>query len=276
MHNNLILATMFIIASACMGLVFIIFWLKNLRETKPFLRVGMTFVLILFLAEATAIYMIGIDSIGKSLHWILLLVSMTAVRTYAYTVGGLLLARRLNDVHMQAASSGYTGSQQTSYGAFVPSMHAVFYALLAVVFMLLYSTILFQLSDAKIGAALQGKLDLSLGASPVSLLAVATVGFSEELIFRLGLQNGLAYVWRSARYGHHWAVLATAAFWSAGHIGSIDPDWVKIAQIFVFGLLLGQMNRRFGVVPCILTHSLFNVIMVMLVPTIFGDGIIPT
>jgi membrane protease YdiL (CAAX protease family) len=235
----------------------------------------MATVLIQLSVDATALFIVGIDAIEKSLNWLLLLESTVALRTYAYTVGGLLLARRLNDVNMAAATAGISGSQHTSYGAYAPSRRAVFYALLTVAFMFLYSTILIQLSGATISAGLQGKVDVSLAVSPLTILVAATFGFSEELVFRLGLQNGLTYMFRSIRYGHYWAVVVTAAFWSVGHIGSMDPNWVKIAQIFVFGLLLGQMNRRFGVVPCIISHVLFNIVAAILVPAMFGDELMP-
>lgn len=276
MHSNFTLAAVFIIANICMALVFIVIWARNFRETAQFLRIGLTFVLIILAVDATVIFLIGSDSIAKSLRSILFMDFLVAFRIYAFTVVGLLFARRLNDAHFEASPSRFTVGQQTSYGVFVPSRGAIVYALLAVVFMLLYSTILFQLSDAKIGLAFQGKANPSIEISPVIILAVAGMGFAEEITFRLCLQNGLTHLWRSSTYGHYWAVLGTSALWSIGHVGAVDPDWVKIIQIFVFGLILGQMNRRFGVVPCMITHALFNVAMVLLTPKIFGNGIIPT
>ncbi len=276
MHSNFTLAAVYIIANICIALVFIVIWARNFRETTQYLRIGLTFVAIILAADATAIFLVGIDSVAKSLRWILFMDSVIAIRIYAFTVVGLLLASRLNDAHFEAPPFRFTVDQKTSYGVFAPSREAIVYALLAVVFMLLYSTILLQLSDAKIGLAFQGKANPSLEISPAIILAVASMGFGEEIMFRLGLQNGLTYLWRSSAYGHHWAVLGTSALWSIGHIGMVDPDWVKIVQIFVFGLVLGQMNRRFGVVPCMITHTLFNVAMAALTPTIFGDRFLPT
>jgi len=274
MSSNFAPFIVFIIVGSCVFLAFIAFWLRNFRQTARFARFGLTFVLIIMAADLTMVFLVGADSVAKSLASIIFLELLASARIYIYTVAGLLLASRLYEIQPVALPSSHSGDRQTSFSVFVPSKTAFASVALAVAFMLIYSTILFQLSDAKLGPALQGESIMDLGGvSALGLLAVATVGFSEEITFRLAIQNGLTYLLRSSRYAHHWAILCSSAFWSIGHIGAVDPDWAKLAQIFVFGLILGQMNRRVGIVPCMVTHALFNVIMATLTFQILGDGI---
>ena len=108
---------------------------------------------------------------------------------------------------------------------------------------------------------MQQSVDSPVEISLALVLSVTIAGFAEEIVYRLGLQNALTYWWRHSRYGHHWAIVATSALWSLGHIGAVEPGWVKITQIFVFGIILGHLNRRFGIGACIIMHSLFNATM---------------
>jgi membrane protease YdiL (CAAX protease family) len=52
----------------------------------------------------------------------------------------------------------------------------------------------------------------------------------------------------------------TTVVWTLGHLGSLDPDWVKLAQIFPTGLALGWLYRRQGAESAIAAHALFNVL----------------
>ncbi len=95
-----------------------------------------------------------------------------------------------------------------------------------------------------------------------TVLLVLTFAFGEEIFFRLGIQNFLAkYLrWYGSRY---WAaIVLTSLLWTLGHVGVLDPNWVKFAQIFPVGLMLGWLFHRHGVEACMLAHGLFNIIMI--------------
>ncbi|XOV84649.1 MAG: lysostaphin resistance A-like protein [bacterium] len=97
----------------------------------------------------------------------------------------------------------------------------------------------------------------------VLVFVVAAFAFVEEIVFRLGLQNWLGYSWGNSDNAHYAAIAFTAALWALGHAGMMDPDWVKIVQILVMGVWLGWMNRKYGVLACVMTHLVFNVIVVL-------------
>lgn len=85
---------------------------------------------------------------------------------------------------------------------------------------------------------------------------------AEEVIFRLGIQSFLAKHLR-LQGGRYWlAIVVSAALWTAGHAGSLTPEWVKLAQVFPVGLMFGWLFRKYGAESSILAHGLFNVILV--------------
>lgn len=89
------------------------------------------------------------------------------------------------------------------------------------------------------------------------------------MFFRLGIQNYLGAKLNNRRYGYAIAVVLTAVLWSLAHVGSLDPDWVKLAQIFPLGLALGWLYRRQGVESTIMAHALFNILAVLVLPPLY-------
>jgi len=109
---------------------------------------------------------------------------------------------------------------------------------------------------------------LASEASLLAALAMLEFAFIEEIVFRLGIQNLLA---KSMRLQGQWywvAIILTAALWSSGHAGTLEPGWVKMAQVFPIGLALGKLCERFGVESCIVAHGGFNLIMLFLAPSL--------
>jgi len=130
-----------------------------------------------------------------------------------------------------------------------------------------YSALLFLLTKPHIAEMVQRAFAVRESSdagryTPFAILLVLAFAFGEEIFFRLGIQNFLAMYlkWQGNRY---WAAIAaTSLLWTIGHAGVLDPDWVKFAQIFPLGLMLGWLFRRHGVEACILAHGLFNIIMI--------------
>ncbi len=94
------------------------------------------------------------------------------------------------------------------------------------------------------------------------ILFVLLVAFGEEIVFRLGVQNFLAK-YLELRPNRYWiAILCTAVVWTMGHVGVLEPAWVKLVQIFPMGLMLGWLCQRYGVESSILAHMAFNLALV--------------
>lgn len=262
----------FLVTNIGLALVFIGAWLSNIRRTRPYMRAGIAVALVLFSADMA---MLLFADTGKSPGTLMLLEFWVLVRIYAFVVVGSLLADRLNALDTAPTSSLSGTLAQTNYGLTAPSPRALIHALLAVAFFVAFTLFVFEVTGARIHEALLVGEDDPFRISFLGIVAVATMGFAEEITFRLGLQNGLTYWWRSSPFAHHWAVLATSLFWSLGHLGTVDPGWAKVVQVVAIGIVLGHMNRRFGVIPCIVAHSTFNVVMALLAPTVFGHMVEP-
>lgn len=120
---------------------------------------------------------------------------------------------------------------------------------------------------------LSGTLDRAFGMTPSdtdssvtiqAIVLVLTFAVAEEVVFRLGIQSFLARFLR-LQGGRYWlAIVVSATLWTVGHSGSLTPEWVKLAQIFPVGLMLGWLFRKYGAESSILAHGLFNVILVFL------------
>ncbi len=102
----------------------------------------------------------------------------------------------------------------------------------------------------------------------LSALVVTSLG--EELTFRLGIQNYFAGLFRRGVAGYWAAIVLSSALWSLGHIGRMDPEWVKFAQIFPAGLLLGWLFRCVGFEACVIAHAVLNLIMPFATPKLIG------
>lgn len=103
-------------------------------------------------------------------------------------------------------------------------------------------------------------LNINQGVSLMALLAFATYAYFEELVFRLGIQNYLAGLFGRGR-GRYWLAIALTSFvWALGHAGMVDPNWVKMLQIFAIGLSLGWLFRKCGIEACIIAHCVLNLV----------------
>ncbi len=136
-----------------------------------------------------------------------------------------------------------------------------------------YSILLFWLAAPRISETARRVFRIDDGASTDGpmvqiILFLLLIAFGEEIVFRLGMQSFLAR-YLNLRRGWHWIAIAiTTTIWTLGHGVTLEPAWVKPAQIFPMGLLLGWLCQRYGVESSILAHMLFNVALAFSVPNL--------
>lgn len=97
----------------------------------------------------------------------------------------------------------------------------------------------------------------------VTLPAVVVAAVSEEVVFR-----GLVQPWLTRWLGGGTravalAVVVTSAAWAFAHWGNTDAPWLKVGQIFLFGLALGALARRHSVEASMVAHAALNVVAVL-------------
>lgn len=87
---------------------------------------------------------------------------------------------------------------------------------------------------------------------------VISASIVEELIFRGGI---LGFLFRITRCGPVLAwifIAAVSLLWAVLHIPNSDHPLAKITQIFIFGLFLGAMTRRWGLLSSVVSHATLN------------------
>lgn len=137
-----------------------------------------------------------------------------------------------------------------------------------------YSAVLFHLTMPRSSEVLT-KLprlnpDDAYRLTPAALVALVTAAFSEEILFRLGIQGFLAR-YLNGQGRRYWVPVVLASLvWTVQHAGAVEPGWVKLVQVFPIGVLLGWLYRRQGVESCMVAHALFNLAMAPLAPFLFG------
>lgn len=136
-----------------------------------------------------------------------------------------------------------------------------------------FSVILFKLTSPQMSESLKemskiqsAKLGISDEPSFLLALIVLAFAFGEEILFRLGIQNYLAKQFKLTENRYWIAVVLTSGLWSIAHANILNPEWVKIVQIFPLGIALGFLFKKSGLESCILAHGIFNLGMMCLSP----------
>jgi len=230
----------------------------------PYLRYGLAFAAAIVVADG-AIYWTMPEVLRPVPVWFYVLATvMVIARVVTETVVGMAAAGRLGLDPLPLLRPRDSGGRRVT--AVVAAGVACGLAITA------YSTVLFLLtSPAPAGGSeltprgvVQGT-DVALFAA---FLLVTVLG--EEMTFRLGIQNYFAALFGRGAAGYWVAIVLSSALWSLGHIGRVDPEWVKFAQIFPAGLALGWLFRYAGFEACVIAHAVLNLIMPFLTPKLLG------
>jgi len=178
-------------------------------------------------------------------QWLMLLLGLGSLP------GGLILARRMK----KGRNRNWGGWTATVVGATVGVL-AFSLAWLAVASMLFEPQQNEMLRDAS------SSLPAFLVIVPIALLAAPL----EEAVFRLGMQ-GMMESAEKKGWMPMWATLVVpSAVWALGHAGTLTPHGIKEFQIFVVGLVLGLVYRKYGFGACVAVHLGLNLGALALVP----------
>jgi len=98
----------------------------------------------------------------------------------------------------------------------------------------------------------------------ISLVSGLLAIFSSEITFRLGIQNALSVWWGESELAQ-WIAIVIASLLSALPLFMLSGSaWVHFAQIFIVGLGLGWLNKRYGIEASIVASLITFLIMLSL------------
>lgn len=91
-----------------------------------------------------------------------------------------------------------------------------------------------------------------------AFVIAATASISEELIFRLcGINLFKKYLKNTIL-----AVIFSALIWGLGHTAyAVFPVWFRIIEVGLLGVFFGFIFVRYGLIPLIIAHYLFNLFL---------------
>jgi membrane protease YdiL (CAAX protease family) len=256
--------------------IFLINSIRYRKEIKDYVKYGVVLGLILISFDIVVVALIPNYFVGRTFYQLLIIDVIAFVKILIFTCMGIYYCSTLGivDIPLIKRLSGKVDALGTSTGLnCIISIAGV--GLGGVVF----SVILFKLTAPHLSDFVKELLKLQgakprMGNEPSVLMALILIAFAfgEEILFRLGIQNFLAKQFRLNGNRYWIAVVVTSGIWSLGHANTLNPEWVKMVQIFPLGIALGFLFKRYGLESCIIAHGIFNLIMMGLGPDLINMG----
>ena len=251
--------------------IFLINSIRHRKEIKIYLKYGVLFAFIAIALDITVVILIPNFFEVTSLPALLAIDAVVFVRTVIFTCLGIYYCTKLGIVEIplikRLSSKINDNFEMITWRNYITTIIGV------VAGAILFSVILFkltspQLSDMvkQLSEAQGSKLGISSEPTVLTALVLIAFAFGEEILFRLGIQNYLAHQFRLDGNRYWIAVVLTSGLWALAHANILTPEWVKIVQIFPFGIVLGFVFKKYGLESCILAHGIFNLSMMWIGP----------
>lgn len=263
-----ILAVVYLIIMAILGLLILIDCIRYRKNIKSYVKYGVMFGFVFLALEVFVLALVPAILKHTSISVLVATEALGFVKIVLFTCMGMYCFSIYNSPNIPLVRElvGKSSVTEKTFG-----IRYIAPILIVAAAATLYSIILFKLTapqpSAFIKALSQGTMTrLGIGDRPSLTLALAFLQFAfvEEIIFRLGIQNYLAKQFKLKGQKYWLAILLTAGLWSLAHANILEPEWVKLAQIFPLGVALGVLFRKYGTESCIFTHGIFNLIMMFL------------
>ena len=259
------LSLVYAILILILAVIFLINSIRYRKEINIYVKYGILFAVILLAFDIAVVVLIPNFFEVMPFYQLLIVDAIVFVRTVIFTCMGIYYCSTLGIVEIPLIKrlSGKTDGFEPFTGR-----NYIITIIGVVASAILFSVILFKLTSPGLSDAVkqlsesQGvKLGISDEPSVLLALIVVAFAFSEEIIFRLGIQNYLAKQFRLTGNRYWVAVVLTSGLWSLAHANILNPEWVKIVQIFPLGIALGFLFKKYGLESCILAHGIFNLSM---------------
>ena len=251
-------------------IIFLINSIRHRKEIKIYLKYGVLFAATAIALDIAVVVLVPNFFEVMPLPTLLVTDAIVFLRTLIFTCLGIYYCTKLGivEIPLLRRLSGKTdNSEMIAWRNYIPTTIGV------VAGAILFSAILFKLTSPEISETMKqlsesqgARLGISDEPSVLAAIVLIAFAFGEEILFRLGIQNYLAQQFRLNGDKYWIAVVLTSGLWALAHANILTPEWVKIVQIFPFGIALGFLFKKYGLESCILAHGIFNLIMMVIGP----------
>ncbi len=255
-----------------LSIIFLVGFFRYRKRVRPYAKYALIPAVLLIVVDM-AVLVLNPEGLGSvDVPFVMCVDLIVFAKLIVFGAVGMHCAASIGTKHAPLTRSMLTHRTHLAAG---PVRGLLLWAPVIAAGGVVYSCILFTLVPVRVSDALRELMEssnttlaLAAESSFLSALVMFEFALSEEVIFRLGIQNYLARVFK-LRGNNYWiAIILTTALWSVAHVNTLEPNWVKIAQVFPFGIALGVLSRRYGVETCIAAHGLFNLALMFLAPSL--------
>lgn len=246
------------IINIVLGITIILYFFANLKEEETFIKYGVVLLIIAVVFDIAG----GNYNLSPKTTEIIMY-----IKIILYTSLGMYLCKNTGcrDLPLFRKLFHESETDDINYRGYILSTVGVIAA------SVLFSYILFKLTSPRASQYVQDLIENNNAlnkAEKVSNLTLALtmpiVAITEELTFRLIIQNLFAMQFKLDGNKYWIAIILSAALWTFGHVHTLNPEWVKFVQIFPIGLALGRLQKKYGLESCIIAHTCFNIIMIFI------------
>lgn len=273
----------FTILNVILGISILIYYFMHFKDSNKYFKYSVIPLFIVIALDTITIVNLDINSI---LTGVLSIISY--IKFIVYTCVGMYMCSVMNIVDMPLLRKLFKNNSEKStnvgeiiYGqsyelAFkednkdINVKSYVIYTLLVIITSVLFSVILFKITLPNPSEAIRSilgedssQINKVTPTLPLICLVLSAV-ITEELVFRFVIQNYIAKVFKLNNNKYWLAIIFSAFLWAIAHGNTLDPEWIKFAQIFPIGLALGALYKKFGLECCIFAHGGFNIIMMFI------------
>lgn len=246
----------FVILNLVIGIWVLVYYIRNFKEANSFIKYGLVVMVIFIIINIMCVKLIGKVSP--------LMFIVYSIKTAIYTCIGMELCLKLGYKDMPLMRKAFHSSdgEDINMPNYILSIAGVIGG------SALFTYILFKITSPKVSDILVRFTESNPNSNDVSTLALVAYSLSlvitEELTFRFITPNLIAKKFKLEGKKYWIAIIFSAMFWSVAHSGTLDPEWVKLVQIFPIGLALGWLFKNYGLESTIFAHAGFNILMTLL------------
>ena len=207
----------------------------------------------IIMAYPTSVHMSSF--LGLSITNMLISIGFLALCFVMPGIAGESLAREVFPQKRYSSFSHYLNSSFFNRGLTM----AILFGYTIWVIMLGMQAVIFYFGQKFLGVWREWHTMTQFSSSYIPLLGAfiiaSTASFSEEIIFRL---FGISFTKKYLRYSVL-AVVVPSIIWGMGHSTyAIFPVWFRIIEVSLIGIFYGFIFLRFGLIPLIVAHYLFD------------------